>query len=86
MVVSPRGDDQVIIYSSWGDRSKEDLIVDSRPQRGINEEDNQVEFGKQLYRALLPMGITPTNVALSVILQGEDYGLKVSITVEGEAR
>jgi hypothetical protein len=40
------------------------VIVDTQPQRGIKEEDNQVKFGRKLYGTLLPVAIAATNVQL----------------------
>jgi len=36
------------------------MIADTRPQKGIKEERNQAEFGKQLNRTLLPVAMSPT--------------------------
>jgi hypothetical protein len=62
------------------------MIVDTRPVRRIGKMANQVKFGKQPNGTLFPMAMSPTNVAPGVILEGEDYGLKVSINNAGHRR
>ena len=54
-------EDHVTIYPSWKDGGQEDMIVDTWPQRGIRKQDNQVEFGKQLYGTLLSVAMSPTS-------------------------
>ena len=73
---------RVTFSPSWRDGELEDMIVSTRPERGIKEEGNQIKLGKQDHETLSPVAMSPTNVCLNVILQIEDYGLKVSINTE----
>ena len=51
------------------------MIVDTRPQRGIRKQDNQVEFGKQLNGTRLPLAMSLTTLHAETVLDDEDYGL-----------
>ena len=57
-----RWEDQVGIYPSRRDGTRQDMIIDTWPQRGIREQDNRVEFGKQPCGTPLSMAMSPTNL------------------------
>jgi len=56
------------------DGRQETMLVDARAERGIREQSNQVEFGKQLNEALSPVAITPTTLQFKLIFDVNDYG------------
>ena len=60
---------------------QEDIIVDTRPVRGIGKRGNRVKFGKQPNGTLFPVAMSPTKVQFKIALIVKNYRLKVSITL-----
>jgi hypothetical protein len=71
----------VSIYPSRRNGAQQDLIVDTRLQRGIKKQDNQVEFGKQLYGALLSVAMSPTYLQPEPTFEVDDCDSKSSISI-----
>ncbi len=53
-------ENQVIIYPPEGDGGEDTMHVDTWPKRGINQEGNQVKFGKKPHETLSPVAMSQT--------------------------
>jgi hypothetical protein len=52
------------------------MIVDTRPERGIGKEGNQVKLPKTRHKTLSALAMSPTTSQPKIFLIGEDYELK----------